>query len=96
MAYAEEENKAIEDLKAKGVMSDSTSSGASSIVLVKKKNESIRLCVNYRKVNEPVKPDGFPLPRNQNCKVIQYFRSSKWQLPDITARGGHTKECLRL
>ena len=67
MAYAEEEKKAIEDLKPKGVMSDSTSSWASPIVLVKKKNESIRPRVNYRKVNESVKPDGFPLPRNQGC-----------------------------
>lgn len=36
MAYAEEEKKAIEDLKAKGVIRDSTSPWASPIVLVKK------------------------------------------------------------
>ena len=67
MAYAEEEKKAIEDLKAKGVIRDSTSPWASPIVLVKKKDGSVRPCVDYRKVNELVKPDGFPLPRIQDC-----------------------------
>ena len=67
MAYAEEEKKAIEDLKAKGVIRDSTSPWASPIVLVKKKDGSVRPCMDYRTVNELVKPDGFPLPRIQDC-----------------------------
>ena len=67
MAYAEEEKKAIEDLKAKGVIRESTSPWASPIVLVKKKDGGVRPCVDYRKVNELVKPDGFPLPRIQDC-----------------------------
>ena len=66
MAYAEEEKKAIEDLKAKGVIRKSTSPWASPIVLVKKKDGGVRPCVDYRKVNELVKPDGFPLPRIQD------------------------------
>ena len=67
MAYAEEEKKAIEDLKAKGVIRESSSPWASPIVLVKKKDGGVRPCVDYRKVNELVKPDGFPLPRIQDC-----------------------------
>ena len=67
MAYADAEKKAIEDLKAKGVIRDSTSPWASPIVLVKRKDGSVRPCVDYRKVNELVKPDGFPLPRIQDC-----------------------------
>ena len=66
MAYADEK-KAIEDLKAKGVIRDSTSPWASPIVLVKRKDGGVRPCVDYRKVNELVKPDGFPLPRKQDC-----------------------------
>ena len=46
---------------------DSTSPLASPIVLVKRKDGSVRPCVDYRKVNELVKPDGFPLPRIQDC-----------------------------
>ena len=67
MAYAEEENKAIEDLLQKGVIQKSTSPWASPIVLVKKKSGAIRPCIDYRRVNALVKPDGFPLPRIQDC-----------------------------
>ena len=67
MAYASEEKKAIEDLLAKGVIRKSTSPWASPIVLVRTKNGSVRTCVDYRKVNALVKPDGFPLPRVQDC-----------------------------
>ena len=67
LAYAADEKKAIEDLKAKGVIRESVSPWASPIVRVKKKDGGVRPCVNYRKVNELVKPDGFPLPRIQDC-----------------------------
>ncbi len=67
LAYAEEEKKAIEDLLKKGVIQKSTSPWASPIVLVKNKSGAIRPCVDYRRVNALVKPDGFPLPRVQDC-----------------------------
>ncbi len=67
LAYAQEEKKAIEDLLKKGVIQKSTSPWASPIVLVKKKSGAIRPCVDYRRVNALVKPDGFPLPRVQDC-----------------------------
>ena len=67
MAYAKEEKKAIEDLLEKGVIRKSTSPWASPIVLVRKKNGTVRPCVDYRRVNSLVKPDGFPLPHIQDC-----------------------------
>jgi len=67
LAYVDEEKGAIKDLLKKGVIQKSVSPWASPIVLVKKKNGSIRPCVDYRKVNALVKPDGFPLPRIQDC-----------------------------
>ena len=67
LAHADEEKKAIEDLLKKGVIQKSTSPWSSPIVLVKKKSGAIRPCVDYRKVNSLVKPDGFPLPRIQDC-----------------------------
>ena len=36
--------------------------------MVKKKDGGVRPCVDYRKVNALVKPDGFPLPRIQDCR----------------------------
>ena len=67
LAYAEEEKKTIEDLLQKGVIRKSTSPWASPIVLVRKKSGAVRPCIDYRKVNSLVKPDGFPLPRVQDC-----------------------------
>lgn len=79
LAFAEEEKKAIEDLLKKGVIQKSTSPWASPIVLVRKKSGAIRPCVDYRKINALVKPDGFPLPRIQDCLDAmtgsQYFSS---------------------
>ena len=67
LAYADKEKAAIEDMKAKGVIRESVSPWASPICLVSKKDGGVRLCVDYRKVNSLVKPDGFPLPRVQDC-----------------------------
>ena len=67
MAYAEDERKAIDELLQMGVIRKSTSPWASPIVLVRKKSGAVRPCVDYRKLNELVKPDGFPLPRVQDC-----------------------------
>ena len=61
LAFGGAEKKAIEDLKAKGVIRDSVSPWASLIVLVSKKDGGVRPCVDYRKLNELVRPDGFPL-----------------------------------
>ena len=66
-AYADEERKAIEDLEKKGVIQKSTSPWSSAIVLVKKKNGGIRPCVDYRRLNALVRPEGFPMPRIQDC-----------------------------
>ena len=103
MAYADAEKKAIEDRKAKGVIRDSTSPWASPIVLVKREDGSVRHCVDYRKVNELVKPDGFPLPRIQDCLDAvagsQYFStfdllSGYFQIPLLEE--DIPKECLCL
>ena len=67
LAHAEAEKQAIEYLKAKGVIRESTSPWASPIVLVAKKDGGVRPCVDYRRVNQLVKPDRLPLPRIQDC-----------------------------
>ncbi|XP_052218279.1 uncharacterized protein K02A2.6-like [Dreissena polymorpha] len=67
MAFADAVKKATQELLDKGVIRKSTSPWASPIVLVKKKNGEVRPCVDYRKVNKLVKPDGFPIPRVLDC-----------------------------
>ena len=67
MAHARDEKRAIEDLKANGVIREGTSCWASPSVLVKRKCGGVRPYIDYRKVNKLVKPNGFPLPRIQDC-----------------------------
>ena len=46
-----------------GLISLSKSFGSSLVVLVKKKNGKLRLCIDYRKLNKITKRDVYPLPR---------------------------------
>lgn len=53
----------ISELLKKGVIQESSSSYASPVVLVRKSDGSLRLCVDYRRLNSKTRRDAFPLPR---------------------------------
>ena len=53
----------IQELVDKGVARLSCSPYASPIVVVQKKDGTIRLCVDYRQLNSKTRKDAFPLPR---------------------------------
>ncbi|GFX22303.1 retrovirus-related Pol polyprotein from transposon 412 [Trichonephila clavipes] len=64
LAYTErqEVNKQIEEWLNEGIIRPSSSKYASPIVMVKKKDGSSRICIDYRKLNQKLVKDKFPLP----------------------------------
>ena len=53
----------IQDLLTKGVVKPSHRPYAAPVVVVRKKNGSVRLCVDYRRLNSKTIKDAYPLPR---------------------------------
>eukprot|EP00117_Sycon_ciliatum_P032506 scpid17251/ scgid4942/ Retrovirus-related Pol polyprotein from transposon 17.6; Protease; Reverse transcriptase; Endonuclease len=66
----------LDELLEKGIIQESISPWASPIVLVPKKNGSLRLCVDYRKLNGVTKPDAYPIPRVDD--MLDSLSGCKW------------------
>ena len=62
-AVREEVDRQLERMQEMDVIQPSNSPWASPIVLVKKKDGTMRFCVDYRQLNAVTKKDTFPLPR---------------------------------
>ncbi|GFU36803.1 hypothetical protein TNCV_365651 [Trichonephila clavipes] len=64
LAFTErqEVNKQIEEWLNEGIIRPSSSEYASPIVMVKKKDGSSRMCIDYRKLNQKLVKDTFSLP----------------------------------
>ena len=57
----------LDNLLKKEIITPSTSPYAAPIVIVRKKNGSIRCCCDYRRLNDITVRDAFPLPRMDEC-----------------------------
>jgi len=67
LAAREEEDKILDSMLQSGVIEPSTSPWASPVCLVRKKDNSYRFCVDYRKVNAVTKRDAFPVSDVQDA-----------------------------
>ena len=62
-----EEEKVLNTMLGQGVLQPSSSDWASAPVLVRKKDGSVRCCVDYRELNSKTRKDAFPLPLIDEC-----------------------------
>src|SRR5580765_2349779 len=72
----EEVDKILEDMSSQGVIEESQSPWVSPAVMVKKKDGSIRFCVDYRKLNEVTIKDSYPLPRIDD--ILDQLAGNSW------------------
>ena len=92
--YSEMQRKVIDEEVARmleaGVIRESKAPYASAVVLVKKKTDEWRFCVDYRPLNEMTILDSYPLPRIKDMlsavKKSRYFialdlKAGYWQVP---------------
>lgn len=80
----------VNDMLARNVIRPSTSPWSSPVVLVKKRDGSVRFCVDYRALNKITRKDVYPMPRIDDAldtlQGAEYFssldlRSGYWQIP---------------
>ncbi|XP_068451557.1 uncharacterized protein [Clinocottus analis] len=66
----------IQQLLAAGIIKESRSPYASPIVVVRKKNGNIRICIDYRTLNRRTIPDQYTMPRIDDA--LDCLSGSKW------------------
>jgi len=80
----------VEELLKKGLIQKSSSPYAAPIVLVKKKDGTLRFCIDYRRLNSQTIADKYPFPRIDDIlervstgKIFSCFDllSGYWQIP---------------
>jgi len=59
----EEVDNIVEDMKRQGIIEESQSPWVSPAVMVRKKDGTVRFCVDYRKLNAVTIKDSYPIPR---------------------------------
>lgn len=67
LGFQDKENAQLDKMLHAGVIQPSSSDWASASVLVRKKDGSMRWCIDYRALNEKTVKDCYPLPIIEDC-----------------------------
>ena len=81
MAYHQQIKQRIEEMQQQGVIQPSSSAYAAPIVVRPKKDGRLRLCVDYRALNEVTIPDKYVLPRIDD--IISSIRGNVFSSLDL-------------
>ena len=89
-AYQNEIFKQLDELLEKGIIEHSESPYSSPITPVKKRDSTIRLCCDFRKLNAKTIPKSFPVPKAENILddmneadvfTVLDLKSGYWHIP---------------
>ena len=75
-AMINEVKEHIQQLYDSGIIRPSNSPYASNLVLVRKKNGQLRMCIDYRQLNQRTRLDAYALPRIND--IFDYLSGSKY------------------
>ena len=84
-AYQDEVLKELAEMEKEGVIEPSMSEWASPMVLVKKKDGSLKMCVDYRRLNSVSRADAYPMPRID--ELIDWLGKAKYISKRNLSRG---------
>lgn len=70
--FVDEKGAHLKKMLDAGVIKESVSEWASSPVLIRKRDGSVRWCIDYRALHDAAVKDTFPLPRNFSRKHLVF------------------------
>ena len=76
VARQHEVHKLLDEMLQKDVIQPSASPWASPVVLVQKKDGTMRFCIDYRQLNAVTRKDAYPLPRID--ETLEALGGLKW------------------
>jgi len=83
----------LDDMKRQEVIEESQSSWLSPAVMVKKKDVSLRFCVDYRKLNAVTEKDCYPLPKMDD--ILDQLAGNSWFIIPLDLKSGHWQIGIR-